>query len=107
MKIQDQYSKAHGQNIELSKDCSTTKSALKRLSEDKQDVDLALLQLKEKHESLLIESAQLKRENVAFQKKKDDTTWVAKSEFLVLERKLKEKEKQFDRLSRELRKEMD
>ena len=104
-KVQGQYVSAHGENIELKKELSTTTDVCKRLGEDKRDVELTLNQLREKYEKLQAEAVILKRECNELKKKKDDTAWVAKSEYLVLERKLKEKEKQFDRLNRRLCKE--
>lgn len=105
IKVQDQYAKAHGQNIELNKQLSLALKDTKKLAEEKRDKELEHLHLQEKYESIRGQSVKLKRENAELLKKKDDATWIAKSEYLILERKLKEKEKQFERLDRELRKE--
>jgi len=50
------------------------------------------------------EIAHLKKDVAVLTKKKDDTVWIAKSEHVKVERLLKEKEKELERIEREIKK---
>ena len=48
--------------------------------------------------------AQLKNENIQLEKKKEDVNWIAQTEYQRVEKLLKEKEKELDRVTRENKK---
>ena len=61
-----------------------------------------MLQLKAKTDENRTEIMHLKKENSELSKKKDDVSWIAKSDHIKLEKIVKEKEKEIERLQREL-----
>ena len=66
--------------------------------------DLALWQanhVKAQLENLRKEVSDLRKENMDLARKKDDATWIAKSEYERIEKLLKEKEKELERMKRE------
>jgi predicted RNase H-like nuclease (RuvC/YqgF family) len=101
-KIQDQFSKEHMATLKLENEHKALQVQQEELAKQKRALDVENDQLKAKIESQRRDIAQLKSENVTLHKKEDDKSWVAKTEYQRLEMKLKEKEKEFERLKREI-----
>jgi chromosome segregation ATPase len=101
-KVQDQFSKEHMATLKLENGHKQLQAQQDELAKQKRSLDLENDQLKAKIESQRRDLAQLKSENITLHKKEDDKSWVAKTEYQRLEMKLKEKEKEFERLKREI-----
>ena len=101
LKVQENYSKEHASNLKLQNEINELKLSFDSLNEQRRTMDTENAQLKAKLDSYRRDLLALKKENAELTKKKEDTVWVAKSEYQRLELLFKEKEKELERIQRE------
>ena len=100
-KIQEISSKEHALNLRLEKGLKELKGENDALNQKRRAVESENAQLKAKMDNYRRETAQLKKENAELNKKKEDVSWIAKSEYERVARLLKEKEMDLERIPRE------
>jgi len=103
LKSQESLSKEHGLNLKLEREIKELKRDLVALNDERRKREAENAQLKAEGESQRQDMVELKKDNARLKKKNEDTTWIAKSEYTKLERLLKQKEKEIERIERELR----
>lgn len=101
LKIQAQLSHEHALNLKLESEGRELKQHYDALQEKRRSLESRNAQLEAKNESLERETARLRQENAELRKEKEDTAWIAKSEYDKIHLLLKEKEKELERLKRE------
>jgi len=101
IEAQENFSKAHSANIRNEQKIQELEQGNSSLTDQCRKVESENIGLSAKVESYRKEIAQLKRENIQLEKKNNDVSWIAKTEFDLVVKQLKEKEKQLERLNRE------
>lgn len=102
--VQEIFSNEHAANLRFENQVKELKEGNDALTERRRTVEGENAKAKAKIENNKKEIVQLKKENTQFKKKKEDTSWIAKSEYERVERLLKEKEKELARINRESKK---
>jgi len=101
IEAQESFSKEHSANIRNEQKIKELEQGNSSLTDQRRKVESENNQLSTKVESYRKEIAQLKRENIQLEKKNNDVSWIAKTEYDRVVNQLKEKEKQLERLNRE------
>ena len=102
-KVQENFSHEHMENLRQKGDIQELKQQIESLNGQRRSAESEGAQVKARLENQRKELAQLKAENMELKKKKEDTVWVAKSDYERLERSLREKEKELERVLREFK----
>ena len=102
--IQESYSKAHSANLRFEHQVKELQDQLDLLNERRRAIEEENTQLTAKIKNDQQKIAQLKKENIQLKKKKEDVNWIAQTEYQRVEKLLKEKEKELDRVTRENKK---
>jgi len=102
--IQESYSKAHSANLRFEHQVKELQDQLDLLNERRRAIEEENTQLTAKIKDDQQKMAQLKKENIQLKKKKEDVNWIAQTEYQRVEKLLKEKEKELDRVTRENKK---
>ncbi len=102
--IQESYSKAHSANLRFEHQVKELQDQLDLLNERRRAIEEENTQLTAKIKNDQQKMAQLKKENIQLKKKKEDVNWIAQTEYQRVEKLLKEKEKELDRVTRENKK---
>jgi len=103
-RIQDNFSKEHIANLKLDHSVKDLSKEIDFLKETRKSLESQNNELTMKTTNYLSEISHLKKDVAVLTKKKDDTTWIAKSEYIKVEKLLKEKEKELERVEREIKK---
>jgi len=98
--VQEGYSKAHSSNLRFEYQMKELQGQVDSLNEQRRTVEEENVQLTAKNKNDKQEIAHLKSENVKLAKKNENVDWVAKTEYQRVEKLLKEKEKELDRVAR-------
>lgn len=101
LKEQEVCALEHAKNLRLDQSLRELKQEKDSLADEKRTRDLELAQLKTRIDHYRQENIQLKADNAQLIKKKEDTAWVAKTEFDELQMKYKTLEKELERLKRQ------
>jgi chromosome segregation ATPase len=102
-KLHQDYDREHGATLRLEGQLRDEKIRLAEVSEERRRLEAETIKLRTDLKSKMDEIIALKNENANLKKKKDEVTWIAKSEFVKLERQLQEKEKEIARLERQIK----
>jgi len=102
-KAQESFAQEHAIHLRMERDFKEIQKEMEKIQEDKRHAEGEVMGLKAKADTLYQEVLQLRKENKELKKKSEDVTWIAKSEYVKLEQQLKEKEKELQRIYRELR----
>ena len=102
--IQESYSKAHSANLRFEHQVKELQDQLDLLNERRRAIEEENTQLTAKIKNDQQKIAQLKKENIQLKKKKEDVNWIAQTEYQRVEKLLKEKEKELERVTRENKK---
>ena len=102
--IQESYSKAHSANLRFEHQVKELQDQLDLLNKRRRAIEEENTQLTAKVKNDQQKIAQLKRENIQLEKKKEDVNWIEQTEYQRVEKLLKEKEKELDRVIRENKK---
>ena len=100
-KVQENFSHEHMENLRQKGEIQELKKQIESLNDQRRAAEAEGAQLKARLESQRRDMAQLKSENMELKRKKEDTAWVAKSDYERIERLLREKEKELERIVRE------
>ncbi|OGX30407.1 MAG: hypothetical protein A2787_08035 [Omnitrophica WOR_2 bacterium RIFCSPHIGHO2_01_FULL_48_9] len=103
-KAEHNLGQEHSQRLRFEREFRETKQAFEAADSQRKAVELEVLGLKSQLKNLKEELTTLKRDNAELKKQKEDTTFVAKSDYDALEKQLKVKDKEFDRVVREYEK---
>jgi len=103
-KVQESFSREHAANIRLERVLKEMKGQMDDLNGQRRSVESEHAQLKARRENDRKEIAQLKKDVAQLSKKNEDVQWVARSEHEKTLQLLKAKEKEIQRLERELEK---
>lgn len=98
--VNDQLSEEHSLRLKLEGDLRDLKQQYAGLNDIRRALDLEVQQLTEKYEDHRRQVRDLKKDNAALSRKNEDTAWVAKSDYLKLEQRLKEMESESRRAQR-------
>lgn len=102
VKVQEEFSYEHNINLKAKREISDLKDQIENLGNDRRHLETNVLQMKTKADENRKEIMHLKKDNVELAKTKEDVSWIAKSDHIKLEKIVKEKEKEIERLQREL-----
>ncbi len=102
MNVQENSAKEHLEKLKLRQDFQELESRLSDVNAQRRTAEAENIQLTTKNDQYRQEIAQLKKDKAELTKKTDDVTWIAKSEYIKLEKMLKEKEVELQRLIREI-----
>ena len=105
-KIQDQLAKEHAENLKLDNQLKEIRLDVDKINNQRRLAEAENAQLKAKIETYQKEITRLRMENAQLAQKKEDTQWIAKSEYVQLEKQLKEAQKELEKLKGQLRKEI-
>ncbi|MBF0523024.1 MAG: hypothetical protein HQL24_08230 [Candidatus Omnitrophica bacterium] len=100
-KSQESYSNEHSLTLRLQRDVKEFEQKMDASTEQRRIAEAQNAQLKAQIENYLAQIASLKQQNAELTKKKEDTAWVSKTDYMALEQRLREKEGQLNRLLRE------
>ena len=103
LKVEQELEEEHAVRLRLERDLSEVKWELDSLSTEKKSLTAKSMSLETNLDYFKKETAKLQRENAEFKKESKEVSWVAKSEFEKLELLFKEKEKELERMRREMR----
>ena len=100
--VQENFSKEHTVNIRLQRELKELNQQNDNFRDRCREIDGENIQLKTAGTNYRKEISQLKREVAQLSKKKEDTQWIAKSEYERVTQLLKKKEKELQQVEREL-----
>ena len=93
----------HSLRLRLERELTEAKREVDSLSENKRLISSKLQQIENSLDQYMKEVVELRRTNAQLKKKNEDTTWISKVEYDKLEKLFKEKEKELERLKREIK----
>lgn len=96
----------HGVRLRLEKEIRETQALMVSANEAKVALEAEIARLKAQIDNHRKEISDLREKNNVLEKKHDETTWIAKSEYLKVEKSLREKENELERLKHQLRREV-
>jgi chromosome segregation ATPase len=99
IKIENDFEIEHGQRLKIEGQLKETKEERETLTKDNREMSLKIARLETEIDAYKKELARQKKTIEELSKKSDETQWVAKTEHDKLLQKLKEKEKEIERLS--------
>jgi chromosome segregation ATPase len=99
--LQKDFDREHGATLRLEGELRDERQRANQLAEERRRFEAETIKLQGEVRAKIDEIIALKKDNAGLKKKQDDVTWIAKSEFVKLEKQLKEKEKEIERLIRE------
>ncbi|MCD4779156.1 MAG: hypothetical protein K8S27_01200 [Candidatus Omnitrophica bacterium] len=99
---QEELNNEYALIIRLEADNKELKFTNKSLNDQRRSLDVENAQLKGKINEIRKEIAHLKKDNIELTRKHEDTQWVAKSDYLRVDKLLRERDKELARVSREL-----
>ena len=97
LQIQSQYSSEHSETLRLQQDITALKNQFDSVNHARRVTEGDNAQLKARIENYLSEMSQLKKENAQLQKKEDDKSWIAKTEYERVVNLLKETQRDLER----------
>lgn len=100
VKLEQNSEDEHSLRLKGERELKEITQDFEALGEEKRKVDSELMNLKATWEQGRKETKELKAKNMELAKKHADTTWVAKTEYDKLQQKLKEAEKELERLKK-------
>jgi len=98
--VQENYSKAHSANLRFEHQIKEYQEQVDSLNEQRRVIEEESNQLTAKVKNDQQEIARLRKENIQLAKKREDVNWIAKVEYERVEKLLKEKEKELDRVTK-------
>ena len=100
-KAQEDFNSEHARTILLEAELKELKNTNKSNNDARRLLEAETTHLKEKIQEVRRDMAHLKKDNIDLKRKHEDTQWVAKADYLRVDKLLREKEKELARLSRE------
>lgn len=100
-KLHQDYDREHGATLRLEGQLRDERLKTSELAEERRRLEAETIKLRTDLKAKMDEIIVLKNDNALLKKKKDEVTWIAKSEFVKLENQLKEREKEIARLERD------
>lgn len=101
-KSEETLGKEHSQRLFLEREAREIKESLAKETEAKRALESQILKLKAQADAHREEIAELKESNQKLSKQHEDKTFVSKSEYDKLEQMLKDKEKEIEKLKRQV-----
>jgi hypothetical protein len=95
----------HGKCLQFDREVKELNNALAAANDVKRSVESQMARMEAQLDADKKELSTLKTENAQLTKKHDETTWIAKSEYVKLEERLRNTEKEFARFKEQLRRE--
>lgn len=96
--VEENLAREHGQRLQLEKSTKGMIDDIDRLNNEKISFELEISRLKAHVDVQRKEIIELRDLNAKLSKKQEDATWVAKSEYLRVERELKLAQEELDKL---------
>jgi len=100
MKVQEESAREHASIIRLERELKAQKKQCDDLANQKRHGENEIKQLESNCEESRKEIVELKKEVAQLSKKQDEETWITKSEYNKLDQKLKQAEKEIERMNR-------
>ena len=98
LKTQENFANEHTMNLRLEKELKLSRQKEQELTDLRRSLESENQQLKAQLVSARNDISQLQKENTELKKKRDDTAWVAKTEYEKLKQILKEKEAALEKM---------
>lgn len=95
--VNDQLAQEHSRRLKLEGEIRDLKQQYSGLNDVRRGLDVEIMQLTEKYEDHRQQVRELRKENAGLAKQKEDTAWVARSDYLKLEQKLRKAESELRR----------
>jgi len=105
-KSEESLEKEHTQRLNLEFELKESKASITALNELRLKLESEIAQRKGQQETLLKENRAVKEENAKLSQKHAETDWIAKTEYDKLEKILKQKEIELEKLKRDLQREI-
>jgi hypothetical protein len=102
--MQTNYSDAHVKNLKFERELKEQKLKVKTAVEERRNIESAKAKVDTQLKAMRQELAHVQKDFLNLKKEHDDINWIAKSEYDRVDKALKEKEKQVERLSRQVNK---
>lgn len=103
LKSQEQFAAEHGLTLRLQAELKTLKHDYDALLDDKRKLETENAQMDARMQNLRSDVAHLKKDLKEITKTNEDTQWVAKTEYDAILKKYKEKDKEVERMARDLK----
>jgi len=97
-KTEEDFQREHGEFLRLERELRETKEALASVTESKRGMDSQILKLQAQIDGANNDIRRLRDENAQLRKEHDETTWVAKSEYVKVQDRVKELQQECERL---------
>jgi len=104
IEAQESFTKEHSANLRHEQKIKELEQQNSSLIDQRRNVEGENAQLSERLENNRREIAQLNKENIQLTKKNNDVSWVTKTQYDLVVKQLKEKEKQLEQLNQERKK---
>jgi len=101
-KAEEGLEREHTQRLRYERELAELKQSFEITDGHRKKIEIEMQKLKATLENMTKEMLEYKRENIQLKKKQEDTSFIAKSEYDKLERILREKEKELERIKREM-----
>ena len=101
LESQKKTEEEHFGHLRFEKETKESKQTITQLQDKLKNAETEIMNLKANVDFHKKELADLKKENATLKKEQTDTTWIAKSDFDALQKTLKEKENELDRIRRQ------
>jgi hypothetical protein len=101
-KTQESYTKEHSLNLKLQQELKDLQKEHESVNSLRRQAESVEAQLKATIERYRQDTVELKAENIELKKKKDDTVWIAKSEYERVDKLVREKEKELELLRKRM-----
>jgi chromosome segregation ATPase len=99
-KIEEQLEEEHGSRLQAERESREQKQIIQEAKDARRSLEAQVAKANNQIDVLRQEIMELRAMNEKLSKKHDDTTWVAKTEYVKLKQELTEKEKELTRLKR-------
>ena len=103
VKLQESFSKEHVAYLSLEEEHTQLKGRVQEIKDQRRLAEVENAGLNARVEKYRKEAVEFKKENAELKKKNEDTSWIAKTEYERLERVLKERENELERIKREFK----
>jgi len=97
-RVETEAQNEHGELLRLEREMKETRDSLSSINEVKRSLESQVLKLQAQNEATKKELADVRAQNAVLHKQHEETTWIAKPEYLKLEQQLRQVREELERL---------
>ncbi len=105
-KTEQSLAKEHGQRLKVERELRQSQADMQATDQKRHDLEVQLARFKTEYRQLQHEMAEIRAENGRLKKKHDEATFIAKSDYQKLEKRLKETERELHDFKQRIQREM-